>query len=81
MKSFAGSIHVLGLEDSPDVDQNLVYEEFKEQLVRSLTRMVRNRSTLEGKPSNLTLQQAREFEALGRLDEKIREAGRHVAKV
>ena len=36
MKSFAGSIHVLGLEDSPDVDQNLVYEEFKEQLVRSL---------------------------------------------
>ena len=72
---------MLGLEDSPDVDQNLVYEEFKEQLVRSLTRMVRNRSTLEGKPSNLTLQQAREFEALGRLDEKIREAGRHVAKV
>ena len=43
--------------------------------------MIRNRSTLEGKPSNLTLQQAREFEALGRLDEKIREAGRHVAKV
>ena len=35
MKSFAGSIHVLGLEDSPDVDQNLVYEEFKEQLLRS----------------------------------------------
>ena len=35
MKGFAGSIHVLGLEDSPDVDQNLVYEEFKEQLVRS----------------------------------------------
>ena len=35
MKSFAGSIHVLGLEDGPDVDQNLVYEEYKEQLVRS----------------------------------------------
>ena len=43
--------------------------------------MVRNRCTLEGKPSTLTLQRAREFEALGRLDEKIREAARHVAKV
>ena len=35
MKSFAGSIHVLGLEGGPDVDPNLMYEEFKEQLVRS----------------------------------------------
>ena len=35
MKSFAGLIHVLGLEDGPDVDQNLMYEDFKEQLVRS----------------------------------------------
>ena len=28
-------MHVLGLEDCPDGNQNLVYEEFKEQLVRS----------------------------------------------
>ena len=35
MKSFVDSMHVLGLEDRPNGDQNLVYEEFKEQLVRS----------------------------------------------
>ena len=28
-------MHVLGLEDCSDGNQNLVYEEFKEQLVRS----------------------------------------------
>ena len=28
-------MHVLGLEDRPNGDQNLVYQEFKEQLVRS----------------------------------------------
>ena len=35
MKSFAGSIHVLGLEGGPDVDKKVVHEDFKEQLVRS----------------------------------------------
>ena len=35
MKSFVDSMHVLGLEDRPNGDQNLVYEESKEQLVRS----------------------------------------------
>ena len=35
MKSFADSMHVLGLGDCPDGNQNLVYEEFREQLVRS----------------------------------------------
>ncbi|XP_066029649.1 uncharacterized protein [Pocillopora verrucosa] len=35
MESFADSMNVLGLEDCPDGNQNLVYEEFKEQLVRS----------------------------------------------
>ena len=35
MKSFVDSMHVLGLEDRPNGDQNLVCEEFEEQLVRS----------------------------------------------
>ena len=35
MKSLADSMHVLGLEDCPDGNQNLVYVEFKEQLVWS----------------------------------------------
>ena len=30
MKRFADSMHVLGLDDYPDDNQNLVYEEFKE---------------------------------------------------
>ena len=70
---------MLGLEDGPDVDQNLMYEDFKEQLVRSPIGWCE--TGVLWKPSTLTLQQAREFEALGRLDEKIREAARHVAKV
>ena len=43
--------------------------------------MVRIQSTVEGKLSTLTSQQAWGFEALGKPDEKIGEAARHVAKV
>ena len=76
MKSFTDSMHVLGLEDCSDGNQNLVYEEFKEQLVLCTYPVHSGRE-----PSILTSQQAWEFEALRQPDEKIGEAARHVAKV
>ena len=69
MKSFAGSIHVLGLEDSPDVDQNLVYEEFKEQLVRSPEGWYE--TGLFWKGNHLTLPYNKQ-ESLKRLDDLMR---------
>ena len=69
MESFAGSIHVLGLEDGPDVDQNLVCEEFKEQLVRSPEGWYE--TGLLWKGNHLTLPYNKQ-ESLKRLDDLMR---------
>ena len=80
MESFADSMHVLGLEDCPDGNQNLVYEEFKEQLVRSPKGWYV--SCLLWKVTiHPYLTTSMEFEALGQHDEKIGEAAMRVAKM
>ena len=57
-------MHVLGLEDCPDGNQNLVYEEFKEQLVLCTYPVHSGRE-----PSILTSQQA--WERLENLMRKL----------
>ena len=71
-------LDVLGLEDRPDGDQNPIYEEIKEQLVRSPEGWYETGLLWKGNhpplPNN-------KHESLKRLGEKTGEAARHVAKV
>ena len=60
---------MLGLEDGSDVDQNLVYEDFKEQLVRSPEGWYE--TGLLWKGNHLTLPYNKQ-ESLKRLDDLMR---------
>jgi len=55
------ALDVLGLADSATGDQSAVYDEFKEQLVRSPERWYKTGAPLEGKLSSLTKQPGRKF--------------------